>query len=135
MIGTGLNAFVSWCKKRGIDPIKEVPIYEKTWQKYNAFKKDGLLNGMKKLSETFAQVYLDEMYYIDFYSIEKYGKTRLGNLLFLAKQNGDKKMIRQIVEEIRPIISDLIIKKKVDSYGVIPPSIDRKVQFLTEMER
>lgn len=89
---------------------------------------------MRKMRETLPSVYLDELYYLDFYSIEKYGKTKLGNLMYIAKQNGDKKMIKDIVGIIGPVISRFLEGKDIDSYGFIPPSIERKVQLLDEIQ-
>ncbi len=49
--------------------------------------KDGFINGMDKLKNTkgYEKIWLDEIYYLDFYAIERFGKTWLGTLLALRK--------------------------------------------------
>ncbi len=71
----GLDGFVYWCQKTNQPIGKTAKEYAKTLEKYNAFKKAGFINGMEKLKATFPEVYLDNIFYLDFYSIERFGKT------------------------------------------------------------
>ena len=93
----GAEGFVAWCYERKLDPQKIGHEYVATLQKYDQFKKNGLIDGLPKMKTTFAEVFLDELYYLDFYSIERFGKTRLGTLLLLAKQTQDKTLMQQIL--------------------------------------
>lgn len=90
---------------------------------------------MQKLRDSLGEVYLDKCFYLDFYSIENYGKTKLGTLLFHAKQSQDKKLLALIEPLIEKPISKLIEREKITGYAFIPPSIDRKVQLLKEIEK
>jgi len=90
---------------------------------------------MGKIKITFDQVFLDKLFYVDFYSLERFGKTKLGQLLLYAKQSQDKKMIKNLIEEINPKIGFLIEKYKIDAVGFIPPTVKREVQFMKELER
>lgn len=131
-----LDWFVAWCTKRNLEPNKEFVFYEKTLKKYDEFKtKYGLIKWIKKMKDTFDEVYLDKVYYLDFYSIEKYWKTYLWNLMFYAKQTWDTELAELIVNEIKKAIYNLIRVKNIDSYAFIPPSIDRKVQLLDELKK
>lgn len=128
--------FQDWCEKRNLDPKKEIEIYKDTLKKYTSFKDEyGFIDWKEKMKNTFEKVYLDEVYYLDFYSIEKYGKTLLWNLMFYWKQNWDKDVINQIIEKIKNPIYDFIHKKNIDSFAFIPPSIDRKIQILTQIKK
>lgn len=119
-----------------MNPVSESVIYEKTIRKYQEFHDpDGFIDGMQKLGDSLGEVYLDKCFYLDFYSIEKYGKTKLGTLLFHAKQSQDKKLLALIEPLIEKSISKLIEREKVTGYAFIPPSIDRKVQLLKELEK
>jgi len=109
--------------------------YIKTLQKYDVYKKDGLIDGMTKIRSTFSNVYLDKLYYLDFYSIERFGKTKLGQLLLYAKQSQNKTLIKELVLNIKPQIERLIKKYKVDCIGFIPPTVKREIQFMKELER
>ncbi len=47
---------------------------------------------------TFKELYLENVYYLDFYSIERFGKTKLGQKLLYAKQSQNKKWINKLIE-------------------------------------
>ena len=130
------EGFSYWCKKRWLDISKEISLYKDTIIKYNSYKnKDGYIDGKQKILNTFDQVYLDEIYYLDFYSIEKYGKTLLWNLMFYWKQSGDKEIIWKILSYVKTPIYTMIFKKNIDWFWFIPPSIDRKIQIMTELKK
>ncbi|MFA5714903.1 MAG: hypothetical protein WC998_04130 [Candidatus Paceibacterota bacterium] len=134
-INEGVKGFVSWCEKRGIEVSKAATDYIKIVEKYNNYKKDGLIDGLEKMKSTFSKVYLDSLYYIDFYSIERFGKTKLGQMLLYAKNSQDRVLIKKIAEEIRPKIIKVIKDFKIDAVGFIPPTVKRQVQFMKELEK
>ena len=74
------------------------------------------------------------MFYIDFYAIERFGKTKLGQMLFYAKKAQDNKLSRKISFETREIIINFIKKENIDAVGFIPPTEQRKFQFMTELK-
>ena len=131
----GVKGFIYWCEKNKLDPVKTAGEYVKTLAKYEAFKKDGLINGKQKFASTFEQISLDKVFYLDFYSIERFGKTKLGQLLLYAKQSQDRGMIKKLVENIAPKIAELIEKYQIDAVGFIPPTIKREIQFMRELQR
>ncbi len=131
----GLNGFVYWCKKQNLPVGKTAVEYEKTLRKYAFYKKDGLIDGMYKIKKTFHEVYLDRLFYLDFYSIERFGKTKLGQLLLYAKQSQNKILINELVETIRPNVEKIIKKFNVDAVGFVPPTVKRETQFMKEAER
>ncbi|MCK5044547.1 hypothetical protein KAR26_02370 [Candidatus Parcubacteria bacterium] len=131
----GWTAFVDWCLKRNQDVKKSAMDYVDIIKKYDAIRKNGLIDGMKKMKNTFSKVYLDSLFYLDFYSVERFGKTRLGKTLLYAKQSQNKAMIKEIAKEIKPAIQHLIRKYNVDAVAFIPPTVKREVQFIKELER
>ncbi|MFH1565362.1 MAG: HTH domain-containing protein [bacterium] len=130
----GVDGFVFWCQKTKQPVQKTAEEYIKTLKKYDAFKKDGFIDGMVKLKSTFSKVYLDNLFYLDFYSIERFGKTKLGQMLLYAKQSQNKKMMKDLILNIKPRIEYLIKKYKIDSIGFIPPTVKRETQFMKELE-
>jgi hypoxanthine-guanine phosphoribosyltransferase len=130
----GWSAFVNWCVKRGLDILKSAKDYTSIIRKYDSIRKDGLLDGMRKMKNTFPKVYLDHLFYLDFYSIERFGKTKLGKTLLYAKQSQNKMMIKELVREIKPNIKRLIQKHNVDMVGFIPPTVKREIQLMKELE-
>lgn len=131
----GVEAFIEWSNSRNFDPKQKAKEYVDVYNKYQEYFKNDLISGMYKMKDTFDKVYLDEVYYLDFYSIEVFGKTKLGQMMLYAKQSQDKKLIRELVEEIKPKIEKLVKDKKIDAVGFIPPSIKRSVQFIKEIEK
>ena len=129
----GVNGFAKWCTKFKLDFKKTAFEYEKTIDKYNQYKTDGLINGMTKMHNTFTDVFLDDLYYLDFYAIERFGKTKLGQLLLYAKQSQNRAQIKLLVEEIRPKIQYLLTLLEIDAVGFIPPTVKREVQLMSEL--
>jgi hypothetical protein len=131
----GWEGFVYWCEKNNQEIIKTAGEYIKTLKKYDQYKKSGLINGIAKFRNSFEKVYLNKLYYLDFYSIERFGKTRLGQMLLYGKQSGNKKLIKDIVAEIKPKIEYIIKKYNINAIGFIPWTVKREIQFMRELER
>lgn len=132
---SGVEGFIAWCAKTNQDPIKTAKEYVHTIQKYDRFKKGNLINGMRKLKQTFETVYLDKLFYLDFYSIERFGKTKLGQMLLYAKQSQDKKLIKRLAEKISFQIYTIVKKFDIDGILFIPPTVKRDVQLMFELEK
>jgi hypoxanthine-guanine phosphoribosyltransferase/biotin operon repressor len=131
----GMDGFIYWCEKYNQPIAKTAVEYKRTLRKYEKFKKNGLVDGMHKMKNTFSKVNLDNLFYLDFYSIERFGKTKLGQFLLYAKQSQDKKIMAELVAHIRPAVSGLIKKYKIDGVGFVPPTVKREVQFMKELEK
>src|SRR3989344_5180428 len=132
---TGWEGFQTWCEKTKQDTIKTAHEYIGTLQKFDKFRKNNLIDGMPKMRKTFSDIFLNKLFYLDFYSIERFGKTKLGQMLLYAKQSQSTQLIHQLIEEIRPKITLLIDKEKIDGVLFIPPTVKREVQFMKELER
>jgi hypoxanthine-guanine phosphoribosyltransferase/DNA-binding transcriptional regulator GbsR (MarR family) len=133
-IREGVNGFAYWCSKQNLPLEKTANEYTKTLDKYQVYKKDGIIDGLSKIKQTFKQINLDGLFYLDFYSIERFGKTKLGQLLLYAKQSQDKKLIRQLAEEIKPQVENIIGRHKISAVGFVPPTVKREVQFMKELK-
>lgn len=134
-IREGLDGFGYWCQKQNLPLKKTAQEYLKTGNKYDLFKKNGYISGLEKFKSSFNQVFLDEIYYLDFYSLERFGKTKLGNLLLYAKQSQNKKLIKSVGALTKEKIYSLVKKKKIGAIGFIPPTVKREIQFLKELEK
>jgi CTP-dependent riboflavin kinase len=133
----GIGGFARWCKNRELPVVKTVEEYISTLQRYLVYKEsNGLINGMTKLLNTkeFEAIFLDALYYVDFYAIERFGKTRLGTLLHFAKQGQNKMLMKQLVTASQPIISRFVQQGSFDAVGFVPPTIRREVQIMKYLE-
>jgi hypothetical protein len=93
----GEAGFQKWCEQRKLPFAKTTEEYIQTRKKYDHYlNEDGLIDGMDKLRNTkgYDAIYLDQLFYLDFYAIERFGKTRLGTLLHYAKQ-GQNRMLKK----------------------------------------
>lgn len=131
----GVVGFEYWCNKQNLPIEKTANEYIETLKKYNKYKKDGYVEATKKLKDSFKEIGLDTLYYNDFYSIERFGKTKLGQILLYAKQSQDRNLIKQVGEIIKPNIIRLIKENNIDAIGFIPPTVKREVQLMKEIKK
>ena len=125
----GLEGFVVWCQERKLDPIKTAVTYQETINKYRKYRKQGLIDGMYKMKSSFNNIALDKVFYVDFYAIEIFGKTKLGQLLLFAKQSQNRELINQLADTVKPTVLKLISKYNIDGVGFIPPTVKRDVEY------
>jgi predicted amidophosphoribosyltransferase len=105
-------------------------------EKYNHYRRpDGLIDGTEKIKKTFAGSCLNKLYYLDFYSIERFGKTKLGQLLLYAKQSQNGTIIKELIAGIKNRIDNFIAGEKFDGVAFIPPTVKRETQFIRELEK
>jgi DNA-binding Lrp family transcriptional regulator len=136
---TGLPAFMVWAKN--VNKENQIgsllPRYISDRKQINdLFSKEGWIEATDNLSRTFgSDLQLNGVFYLDFYSLPTFGKTRLGHMMLYAKQSENKQLIAQVAQEARPVITKLLTKLKINAVGFIPHSILRKVQFLKEFSK
>lgn len=132
---SGWVGFSYWCNKNNLDIAKTANEYVKTISKYAKFKTNGLITGSSKLKATFKQVNVDEIFYLDFYSIERFDKTRLGQLLLYSKQSQNRELMNELVDSIRPQVLKLIKDRQIDGVAYVQPTVKRNLQFMKELEK
>jgi predicted amidophosphoribosyltransferase len=96
-----------------------------------------LIDGLEKLKNTkdIGAIGVDELYYLDFYAIERFGKTNLGCLMHYAKQGQNKQLMKTIADEVRNRLFHFIELHKIDAILFVPPTIPRKVQIMSTLEK
>jgi hypoxanthine-guanine phosphoribosyltransferase len=131
---SGWPGFITWCQRTNQNPQKTAKEYIATLRKYDRYKVVGLIDGLPKIISTFSYVWLDKVYYLDFYSIERFGKTKLGQMLLYAKQSQNIALIRQLIHEVRPRIQALVTRYNIDGVLFIPPTVKRDIQFMKVLQ-
>jgi hypothetical protein len=131
----GFAGFVYWCEKQKLPIEKTAKEYLSTLKKYSGFRKDDLIDGMQKMKGTFKDLYLDDVYYLDFYSIERFGKTKLGQMLLYAKQSQNRRLMKELIDDVKPAILKMIKKFNIDGVGFVQPTVKREVQFMNELKK
>lgn len=133
----GIQGFNHWCIQRKLPLQKTVNEFLTTRKKYDSYYNvNGIIDGKEKLKNTkeYDKINLDEIYYLDFYAIERFGKTRLGTLLHYAKQGQNKFLMKILLTEIKAKVAALVKAGKFDAVGFIPPTIRREVQIMKYLE-
>lgn len=132
---SGVGGFSYWCQKQNLSIEKTAQEYVKTLKKYKQYKKGNYIDGTYKLKHTFTKVFIHRLYYLDFYSIERFGKTKLGWQLLYAKQSQNRILIKELTINFKNKIMELIKKLNIKTVGFIPPTLKREVQLMKEIER
>lgn len=129
----GVQAFENWCDKRKLPLEKTIDEFILTKDKYNQYiDKNGLISGLEKLKSTkgYDTIFMDELLYLDFYAIERFGKTRLGTILHYAKQGQNKMLMKILIDEIKEKINTIVTVYKIDAIAYVPPTIRRETQLM-----
>ncbi len=141
-IYNGLCALSIWSQKQKINQTHEEFLklqneYLDTLAKYNGYKnKNGLIDATDKFRATFPQYgELSGVFYCDFYSIERFGKTKLGNYMFYGKQSQNKQLIQETCYSVKPLILDFIKQNNINAVAFVPPTISRDLQFMNELTK
>jgi len=130
----GKEGFISWCFERNFDLQKKSQEFFDIIKKYQNLRKNDLLDATSKLKNTFENG-ADELYYYDFYSIEVFGKTKMGQKLLYAKQSENQKLMKELSSTIKPALQDLIKRKSIDAVAYVQPTVPRKVQFMKVLQK
>ncbi|MEI7579572.1 MAG: hypothetical protein WCJ58_06105 [bacterium] len=126
----GKEGFQYWCKKVKVDYQKEKVRYVKQLKIFAKFKKEQLISAKKRILSGKGASYLDDLYFSDFYNLDYYGKTKLGQLVYFAKTSQNRELVGIIVKMIKPGLLNLIKKQNIQFIAYVPPTIARKVQFM-----
>lgn len=131
----GMEGFQAWVKSIKED-TRIVPLSEEYVQTHSRAEStrspEGWIDATHKLSTTFSDNTLTKLFYGDFYSISKFGKTKLGNLVLYSKQSQNRQLIDLAVEQVKPIVQRIITIYAIDTIAFTPPSLPRKLQFMQE---
>jgi len=132
----GVEAFSAWYEGRNLPIKKTIDEYKKTQTKYiRHVNKDGLIDGIQKLKNTKElSLCVDQQFYVDFYAIERFGKTKLGTFMHFGKMSQSKKLIKMIINISKPKLEKAIQMLKVDAIAYVPPSLKRDIQIMRELE-
>jgi predicted amidophosphoribosyltransferase len=131
----GTTGFLHWCEVRGFDPIDKLFEYAQTHEKYDAYRKDGLIYATQKFTETFGKSYLKKAVYLDFFSYEIFGRTKWGQLVLHAKLTEDQNLMNEVFDWAVPQIRGFIALNKIDAVGFIPHSLKRQRPFLPALQK
>lgn len=133
----GIKAFISWCNKRRYDVGQKAKEYYESILPFEKSEKEKYaINVSSKIKDTFKKnSYLDELWYLYPYSIAVFGKTKISQLIFHAKQTQDIALMKRVFSLINGHIHSYIDYVKPDAIAFIPPTVPRKRQIMKELKK
>lgn len=133
----GIKAFINWCIKRKYNVEQKAKEYYESILPFEKSEKEKYaINVTSKIKDTFKKdSYLDELWYLYPYSIAVFGKTKISQLIFHAKQTQDIALMKRVFLMIDSHIHAYIDYVKPDAIAFIPPTVPRKKQIMTELKK
>jgi len=125
------EGITEWCKSRKMDTEEKIKNFISIRNHIEELHNEcGLISAHKNFGKHFEEVFLDESYYADQYNWMEFGRGKLAEMTFFAKQSQNKKLISQANDEILLKLECIIKKWNFDAIAITPWSIDRKNQLL-----
>ena len=133
----GIKAFVNWCNKRGFNVEQKAKEYYESILPFEKSEREKYaIDVTSKIKDTFKdRSSLDELWYLYPYSLPIFGKTKISQLIFHAKQTQDKVLMKRVFDLLNKQIHDYIKYKKPNAIAFIPPTVPRKYQIMTELKK
>jgi hypoxanthine-guanine phosphoribosyltransferase len=132
---TWYEGFIQWCQARDLDADTKASAYRSIAHHIDELRNEcGLLDATDVFSHRLADVGIDELYYADQYKWMDFGRGKLAELTFYAKQSQNRKMIRESIEHFVHQITCLIQTDTIDALAFVPWSITREYQLLSMID-
>jgi phosphoribosylpyrophosphate synthetase len=127
----GAMGWIIWCQERWLDPIAKSKNYLQIAEHLHSLEDScGLLRATDAYSASLGTRWLDELYYADQYTWMEFGRGRLAEIAFYAKQSQNKSLIRETIDIIIPRLLCMIRSGGYDAIAITPWSIERRNQLL-----
>lgn len=126
-----VDGFAERCHVRWLNPEQKAEQFCKIKQHLDTIKNDcGLLDATQAFGQHVATLFLDKAYYVDQYKWMEFGRWKLAEMTFYAKQSQNIKLINQCLDMIVLQINCLIRTQSIDAIAITPRSITRTNQLL-----
>lgn len=127
----GIEGFVHRCATRGLEATTKALLYIKIKKHIDKLKNTCWVIDASKIFTTNVQKnYMDKVFYADQYNRMEFGRGKLAELTFYAKQSQNLALIQQSIDMIKLNIQALIKERNIDAIAIVPPSIPRTNQLL-----
>lgn len=132
----GVRGFAAWASRVGRDVEHAMAEYVEARTTADRFiTTDGWIDATEKIKGTFDTVWVDRVFYRDFYALPTFGKTKLGQLVLYGKQAQQVDLVHAVADQTRSVVQRLISTHGIQAVGFLPHSLPRKIQFLKEYAR
>jgi len=131
----GYQGFITWCQQRKLDVSGKAESYITIESHLQTIRNQcGLLDATQAFTQHVEHMNLDTVYYADQYKWMDFGRGKLAELTFYAKQSQSRSLIAQSIGLYKEKLICLIRKESIDAIAFVPASITRQYQLLTLMD-
>lgn len=127
----GVEGFIKRCRQRNLDPLQKYNDYEMIYTylqtQYNSC---GLLDATHEFKKHVERLALDNVFYADQYKWMEFGRGKLAEMTFYAKQSQNYSLIQSAIDLFVRKLECLIKTSGVDAIALTPASIKREYQLL-----
>ncbi len=135
-IQEGIEGFYAWCKERKLNPQDKIGDYISIYKHIEKIRTScGVIDATDAFDAISGDSYFSHIFYADQYKWMDFGRGKLAELTFYAKQSQKLSLINASIDMIIHKIRCLIGKYKIDHIAIVPPSIQRKNQLLKILKK
>ncbi len=123
--------FAHRCQTRNLNPADKARLYVKIKKHIDTLKNTcGLIDATKAFSGHVSTSHIDKIFYADQYNRMEFGRWKLAEMTFYAKQSQNRTLIQECIQSIKLNIQCLVEHQRIDAIAIVPPSIARTQQLL-----
>jgi hypothetical protein len=127
----GTEGFIDRCVNRKLDPLTKYQDYESIYNYLQTqYNKCGVLDATRAFAQHVETMNLDVVYYADQYRWMEFGRGKLAEMTFYAKQSQNYDLVQTAIDQFIRKLECLIKTTKVDAIALTPASIKRQYQLL-----
>lgn len=128
--------FIAWCIKRKSDPRTMFENYTKIYDTLeNLYTSCGVLDATQEFHKHVETMAIDTLMYAWQYKRNEFGRSKLAEQGFYAKQTQNKKLLEEVCGQVVRKIECLVKQYSIDALAFTPPSIKRSEQILDILDR
>ncbi len=133
----GMEGFIYWMqlyqKNKKVEVVANEYSQMVLFQK-KLYGKNSWIDATSKLVDTFTESPISKLLFKESYSFRTFGRTMLAKLVMHAKQTGERHLIDEISDTVKPVVEKIIVDFKIEAAAYIPPTVPRPLQFMDELE-
>lgn len=132
----GYNGFIQRCNTRDMNLKQKAEQFCKIYQHIKSIQnKCGMLEVTKIFKKNISPNFIDKLYYADQYKWMEFGRGKLAETTFYAKQSQNIWLINKSLDLIEQKLLCFIKDQKPDTIAITPHSIHRNNQLLSHLRK
>lgn len=125
------EGFILWCESRNLNPNEKAQSFVKIKKHIDKVKNScGVIDATEAFSKHVEKLCMQKVFYADQYNRMEFGRGKLAEMTFFAKQSQNRNLIQQCISQILLNIECLTKQHKIDAIAIVPRSISRSNQLL-----